>query len=544
MIRMLVPGPSRAAPGVHRDSARGAGSAPRRRSNPLRLRGQWTCRPALARGPSCGRAYPVCRVDTWRGCQRAAAAFAAVRTTLSLYFDDSPAIGIVCVRDAGSGSEVCPHLLGIEDCPHLSSGHASPRHRPRPRRDRRAVPQGFAPHLRDADPPARRLRARGGSTARRVPRGDGEVAVGRPAAESRRLAGVRRAASSPSTSSAATRASSISRIAPTSASRSPIKLLPPDETRRAARRRSAAPGVHLLPPGARARRAGRAHAARSLRPHHRGNRRGLPDARAHPRAAHRAREEQDPRREHSLRSTRARRSAGAARKRAARDLPGVQRGLLREQRRIGDAAGSFRRSDPPRPAGARAAARSRGARPAGADAAARVAARDARRRARASSSCSTSRTARAGTARSSRKASALVREALASQRVGPVRDPGGDCRGARRGAARPRTRTGTRSSGCTTCCCGSRPRPSWRSIAPWRWRCATDRRPASPRSTPCSPAASSTSTSSRMRPARTSAAAWAATRRSAQGRTQRAIELTAQGPARRFLEKRLAALPP
>ena len=54
-----------------------------------------------------------------------------------------------------------------------------------------------------------------------------------------------------------------------------------------------------------------------------------PHARAHARAAHRARQGQDPRRQHSLRGARPRGTARAARQRAARGLPGVQRRLSR-----------------------------------------------------------------------------------------------------------------------------------------------------------------------------------------------------------------------
>ena len=71
------------------------------------------------------------------------------------------------------------------------------------------------------------------------------------------------------------------------------------------RGRPPAPHLHLLPPGARPRRAGRAHAARGLRADDRGDRARLPHARADARAAHRAREGQDPRRAHPVRGARA-----------------------------------------------------------------------------------------------------------------------------------------------------------------------------------------------------------------------------------------------
>ena len=108
--------------------------------------------------------------------------------------------------------------------------------------------------------------------------------------------------------------------------------------RREHRGRPAAADLHLLPPGAGAGRAGGAHAARSLRPHDRRDRAGVPDRRADAGAAHRAREGEDPRRAHSLPGAGAGRAAGAAGQRAARDLPGVQRGLLGVVGRVADAA--------------------------------------------------------------------------------------------------------------------------------------------------------------------------------------------------------------
>ena len=99
--------------------------------------------------------------------------------------------------------------------------------------------------------------------------------------------------------------------------------------RRERRGRPAAADLHLLPPGAAAGRAGGADAARGLRPHDRGDRARVPHAGADAGAAHRARQGQDPRRAHPLSGAGAGRAAGAARRGAARDLPGLQRGLLR-----------------------------------------------------------------------------------------------------------------------------------------------------------------------------------------------------------------------
>ena len=84
-----------------------------------------------------------------------------------------------------------------------------------------------------------------------------------------------------------------------------------------------------------------------------------------------------------------------------------------------------------------------------ADAPPRRSPRGAGRPGRASSSCSTTRTDRAGTRPGSPRAAALVERALAAGRPGPVPAPGGDRRAPRRGR-RPRpTRTGRRSRRCT-----------------------------------------------------------------------------------------------
>ena len=98
--------------------------------------------------------------------------------------------------------------------------------------------------------------------------------------------------------------------------------------RRVGRGRSPAPRLHVLPPGAAARCAGGAHAARGVRPDHRGDRARVPRHAEHRGPAHRARQGQDSRREDSLPGAVGRRVARAARRRAPRRLPGVQRGLF------------------------------------------------------------------------------------------------------------------------------------------------------------------------------------------------------------------------
>ena len=224
------------------------------------------------------------------------------------------------------------------------------------------------------------------------------------------------------------------------------------------RRRPAAADLHLLPPGAVARRAGGADAARGLRPDDRGDRAGVPHARADAGPAHRARQGEDPRRAHSLPGADAGRAAGAARRRAARDLPRLQRGLRRVVGRVADAARSVRRGDPPGAAARRAAAGAGGARPARADAAARVAARGAH--------------VAVGRTDPARRSGPLAVEPRADRRrraaggagagvapVRPVHDSGGDRRGPRRGADRRRDRLGARSSASTTCCARRDPSP-------------------------------------------------------------------------------------
>ena len=114
-----------------------------------------------------------------------------------------------------------------------------------------------------------------------------------------------------------------------------------------------------LPPDA----PGRAHAARGLRPHHRGDRPRLPDARAdawpsassapRPRSATRGIPYQVPA---------PRRAARPARRVLARGLPRLQRGLLGVVRRVAHPARPLGRGDPARPAAGRAAAGARGGR--------------------------------------------------------------------------------------------------------------------------------------------------------------------------------------
>ena len=134
-------------------------------------------------------------------------------------------------------------------------------------------------------------------------------------------------------------------------------------------------------------RAGRDDAARSLRTHDRGNRQRVPDSGTDAGAADRARQGENPRCPHPVRGAGRGRTARAARCRAARRLPGLQRGLCGLQRATTLArARPIRRGDPPRAAADRAAAGTGSRRPARVDAAAGFAPRRAdldRRRHRA-----------------------------------------------------------------------------------------------------------------------------------------------------------------
>src|SRR5688572_12115914 len=85
-------------------------------------------------------------------------------------------------RSAGSYAEP-EELTGLSDD---DPGNRSPRD------DRDDLPQRIAARARDADPAAARFRARGGSAARGLYRGDRVVAETGRARESARLAGFRR----------------------------------------------------------------------------------------------------------------------------------------------------------------------------------------------------------------------------------------------------------------------------------------------------------------------------------------------------------------
>ena len=99
-------------------------------------------------------------------------------------------------------------------------------------------------------------------------------------------------------------------------------------------RRPAPPDLHVLPPGARAERAGGAHPATARRAADRRDRACLPRARGDDGAAPRAGQAEDRRRQHPVPRARGLPSCPSGSAVGARgDLPRVQRGLHRERRR-------------------------------------------------------------------------------------------------------------------------------------------------------------------------------------------------------------------
>ena len=213
---------------------------------------------------------------------------------------------------------------------------------------------GFPPCAGDPDPAARRLRRRRGSIARRLQGRVGAVAARRRARQSARVAGVGRTLQGHRRHPAARpfRRARRNRQRGRSRGRGRGGL----GRRRERRRRPPPPDLHVLPPGPRLRCAGGAHAARGVRPDDGGDRAGVSLAGAHAGATHRAREGQDPRRAHSVSGADPRRAARAARRRAARDLPRLQRRLRGVVRRVVDAARSVGGGHPPGAAARRAAA--------------------------------------------------------------------------------------------------------------------------------------------------------------------------------------------
>ena len=202
-------------------------------------------------------------------------------------------------------------------------------------------------------------------------------------------------------------------------------------------------------------------------------------ARADAGPAHRARQGQDPRRAYPVSGAGSRRAARSPRRRAARRLSRLQRGLFRVGRRRVDPARPVRRSDPPRAAAHRAAAGAGGPRPARVDAAARCKAGRAHIPGRRDRPARCTGSRRSGTAGRSPRASASFERALV---VAPARAATRCRRRSRPSTPRRATAQSTdwpQIAGLYDVLFESTRRRSWSSIEPSRWRCATVHRPVS-----------------------------------------------------------------
>ena len=194
-------------------------------------------------------------------------------------------------------------------------------------------------------------------------------------------------------------------------------------------RRSAAPDLHLLPPGAGRRGAGRADAAHAVRPRDRGDRARVPGAGARRwRSGWCARRRRSARRGIPYACPSAEELPRAARRGDGGRLPGLQRGLRGERGRRAGPARAVRGGDPPRAPAASSCCR---ARPRRAALLALMLLHDARR------------DARVDAARRRRAARGAGSRALGSRadRRGAGAGRGGAARGGRRARTRCRRRS-------------------------------------------------------------------------------------------------------
>ncbi|CAA9506747.1 MAG: RNA polymerase ECF-type sigma factor, partial [uncultured Rubrobacteraceae bacterium] len=235
----------------------------------------------------------------------------------------------------------------------------------------RGLPFRLAPRLRHPGPPARRPRPRRGGLAQRVCGGAGAVARERRASKSSGLARFGRPLQGHRRTASARPIRRGARGARRPARHRRRRSRGAGRTRRGGR--PAAPDLHLLPPGPLSRCADRAHAARGLRPFDRRRRARLPGTCAHPRPAHRARQGEDPGGAHPLPGAPAGRAAREAGGRAARRIPGLQRGVFGLDRRFADEARPVGGGDQARKAARRVVAGAGGDRASRPDDAARVA---------------------------------------------------------------------------------------------------------------------------------------------------------------------------
>ena len=290
--------------------------------------------------------------------------------------------------------------------------------------------------------------------------------------ESARLAGRRSRPGGSPTSSAATRARR--RREDTTAALAPDAADPDAEASRPGRHADAA--VPVLPPGALAAVAGRAHAAGRRRPDHRGDRPRVPRPRGDDGAAHQPGEAADQGDRQPVRAAAGGRAGRAAGRRAARAVPHLQRGL---HGHVGPATCTAPTSPARRSGSTRVVHRLLPDDGEVAGLLALMLLTDARRPARTRADgalvplAEQDRT-RWDQARSTR-ASPSSTDALATRAGRPVPAPGRDRRRPRRGADRGRHRLARRSSRSTTCSSAWR-RTRWsRSTAPSRSRWCTAR---------------------------------------------------------------------
>ena len=216
--------------------------------------------------------------------------------------------------------------------------------RGRARRRRPPVPRGVGPGRRDADPRPRRLRPGRGSGPGRLHHGPGDVAGPRGAGQPGGL-DHDHGAQPGDRPAAPPQAPHREDRGPRRASRrsrrtcGPIDTGPSEDAMPIPDDRAAA-HLHLLPSGpgdGRARGPDPAHARRA---DHARDRPGLPRPRADPRPAPGPGQAEDPRRRDPVSRAARRAPAGAARRRPARPLPRLQRGLRRHLRATRSSAAS------------------------------------------------------------------------------------------------------------------------------------------------------------------------------------------------------------
>ena len=227
------------------------------------------------------------------------------------------------------------------------------RRRRRPGRRRGRVPRGVGPGRRDVDPRHGRLGRRRGMRAGRLRARPRTLATRRRPAQARRLAHHHR----PQPCDRPRPPGHDRRVEASGGNRALVGRRTVPRRRQRRRRRPPAPDLHVLPPGALDRRAGRADAAHARRAHHRRDQPRVPGAGADDGAAPGAREAQDPQRRDPLPGSARASATGAHERGARRALPLVQRGLRGHGRGRPRAPEPVRGGDPARAHAGRAHAR-------------------------------------------------------------------------------------------------------------------------------------------------------------------------------------------